>query len=182
MALASHQWCNSTACDAGARLCFTAGGHWRCMRQPIGYLVILHNLCLVPPSASSHGPEHNPFWWLRCLPAAAPADARFCDTFSALDVQHPPAQSRCVVHTARRQHALGLLRAGCTHFIIGRDMAGCKSSISGEDFYGPYQAQDTAKAHAAELGVQTVPSLNITYTEARPACPHAAWYPTFLKL
>ena len=71
------------------------------------------------------------------------------------------------MHAARREHAPDLLRAGCTHFIIGRDMAGCKSSISGEDFYGPYQAQDTAKAHAAELGVQTVPSLNITYTEAR---------------
>ncbi len=27
---------------------------------------------------------------------------------------------------------------GCTHFIIGRDMAGSKSSVSGEDFYGPY--------------------------------------------
>jgi hypothetical protein len=50
-------------------------------------------------------------------------------------------------------------------------MAGCKSSISGEDFYGPYQAQDTAKAHAAELGVQAVPSLNITYTEARARAP-----------
>ena len=55
--------------------------------------------------------------------------------------------------------------AGCTHFIIGRDMAGSKSSLSGEDFYEPYAAQDTAKAHASELGMQTVPSLNITYTE-----------------
>ncbi len=53
-------------------------------------------------------------------------------------------------------------------------MAGCKSSISGEDFYGPYQAQDTAKAHAAELGVQTVPSLNITYTEVIPRAQSAA--------
>ena len=44
-------------------------------------------------------------------------------------------------------------------------MAGSKSSLSGEDFYEPYAAQDTAKAHASELGMQTVPSLNITYTE-----------------
>lgn len=30
---------------------------------------------------------------------------------------------------------------GCTHFIIGRDMAGSKSSITGDDFYGAYDAQ-----------------------------------------
>ena len=77
-------------------------------------------------------------------------------------------------HCGQGSDATGLRRAGCTHFIIGRDMAGCKSSISGEDFYGPYQAQDTAKAHAAELGVQTVPSLNITYTEVIPRAQSAA--------
>jgi sulfate adenylyltransferase len=33
---------------------------------------------------------------------------------------------------------------GATHFIIGRDMAGSKSSLSGEDFYGPYDAQEHA--------------------------------------
>ena len=57
------------------------------------------------------------------------------------------------------------MAAGCTHFIIGRDMAGCKSTLTGEDFYGAYDAQDNAKAHAKELGMDTVPSLNITYTE-----------------
>ena len=52
-------------------------------------------------------------------------------------------------------------------------MAGCKSTLTGEDFYGPYDAQDTAKAHAKELGMDTVPSLNITYTEvSMPICAH----------
>ena len=46
-------------------------------------------------------------------------------------------------------------------------MAGSKSSLTGEDFYGPYDAQETANKHASELGMQTVPSLNITYTEVR---------------
>ncbi len=55
--------------------------------------------------------------------------------------------------------------AGCTHFIIGRDMAGCKSTITGKDFYGAYEAQEMANANCSELGMQTVPSLNITYTE-----------------
>ena len=45
---------------------------------------------------------------------------------------------------------------GCTHFIIGRDMAGCKSNIDGEDFYGPYEAQEFAQHHAVEMGMQTV--------------------------
>jgi sulfate adenylyltransferase len=54
---------------------------------------------------------------------------------------------------------------GCTHFIIGRDMAGSKSSITGEDYYGAYDAQDTAKANADKLGVIPVPSLNLVYTE-----------------
>jgi sulfate adenylyltransferase len=49
-------------------------------------------------------------------------------------------------------------------------MAGSKSSVTGEDFYGAYDAQETAAKHAEELHMQTVPSLNITYTEARPAC------------
>jgi len=54
---------------------------------------------------------------------------------------------------------------GCTHFIIGRDMAGSKSSLDGEDFYGAFDAQDLAKHHSKELGVDTVPSLNLVYTE-----------------
>ncbi len=63
------------------------------------------------------------------------------------------------------QHMIIRKNYGCTHFIIGRDMAGCKSSLSGDDFYGPYQAQDFARDHATELGMETVPSLNLVYTE-----------------
>lgn len=49
-------------------------------------------------------------------------------------------------------------------------MAGCKSTLSGEDFYGAYDAQEFATATAPELGMQTVPSLNITYTEVGAGC------------
>ena len=62
------------------------------------------------------------------------------------------------------QHMIIRKNYGCTHFIIGRDMAGCKSSLSGNDFYGAYQAQDFARDHASELGMETVPSLNLVYT------------------
>jgi sulfate adenylyltransferase len=63
------------------------------------------------------------------------------------------------------QHMIIRKNYGCTHFIIGRDMAGCKSSLTGEDFYGPYEAQDFARDHSTELGMETVPSLNLVYTE-----------------
>ena len=36
-----------------------------------------------------------------------------------------------------------------------------------QDFYGHYDAQDFAKAHARELGMKTVPSLNVVYTEEK---------------
>jgi sulfate adenylyltransferase len=65
------------------------------------------------------------------------------------------------------QHMIIRKNYGCTHFIIGRDMAGCKSSLTGEDFYGAYDAQDLAKASAKELGMKTVPSLNVVYTEEK---------------
>jgi len=62
------------------------------------------------------------------------------------------------------QHMMIRKNFGCTHFIIGRDMAGSKSSVDGEDFYGAFEAQDFAKANADELGVVPVPSLNLVCT------------------
>merc|ERR1712087_346777 len=63
------------------------------------------------------------------------------------------------------QHMMIRKNFGCTHFIIGRDMAGSKSSITGEDYYGAYDAQDIAKANCEKLGVTPVPSLNLVYTD-----------------
>ena len=65
------------------------------------------------------------------------------------------------------QHMIIRRNYGCTHFIIGRDMAGCKSSSTGEDFYGPYDAQNFANKCAKELMMQTVPSKNLVYTKEK---------------
>ena len=46
-------------------------------------------------------------------------------------------------------------------------MAGCKSSSTGEDFYGPYDAQNFANDCAEELMMQTVPSKNLVYTKEK---------------
>jgi sulfate adenylyltransferase len=63
------------------------------------------------------------------------------------------------------QHMIIRKNFGCTHFIIGRDMAGSKSSITGEDYYGAYDAQNKALEMSALLGVTPVPSLDLVYTE-----------------
>eukprot|EP00877_Chromochloris_zofingiensis_P010045 jgi/Chrzof1/5294/Cz15g21050.t1 len=63
------------------------------------------------------------------------------------------------------QHMIIRKNYGCTHFIVGRDMAGSKSCLTGEDFYGMYDAQAFAQQHADELGMQTVPSLDVVYTQ-----------------
>ena len=63
------------------------------------------------------------------------------------------------------QHMIIRKNFGCTHFIIGRDMAGSKSSLTGDDYYGAYDAQEMAMTHADRLGVTPVPSLNLVYTE-----------------
>jgi len=62
------------------------------------------------------------------------------------------------------QHMIIRKNYGATHFIIGRDMAGTKSTITGDDFYGPYDSQDFAKTHQEELGVTVVPFKNLVYT------------------
>ena len=54
---------------------------------------------------------------------------------------------------------------GCTHFIVGRDHAGPRNSETGEAFYGPYDAQDLAKEHADEIGIEIVPFEEVVYYE-----------------
>jgi len=63
------------------------------------------------------------------------------------------------------QHMMIRKYCGCTYFIIGRDMAGSKSSITKEDYYGAYEAQELATEKAEQLGVTPVPSLNLVYSE-----------------
>jgi ATP sulfurylase len=50
------------------------------------------------------------------------------------------------------QHMIIRKNFGATHFIIGRDMAGTKSTITGEDYYGPYEAHELAAQFEDELG------------------------------
>ena len=46
---------------------------------------------------------------------------------------------------------------GATHFIVGRDMAGTKSTLSGNDFYGAFDAKQAVLEVAPKLGMGVVP-------------------------
>jgi len=61
------------------------------------------------------------------------------------------------------QHMIIRKNFGATHFIVGRDMAGTKSTVTGDDFYGAYDAQEMGKKFSAELGVTVVHYENMVY-------------------
>ena len=63
----------------------------------------------------------------------------------------------------------GLIRAnhGCTHFIVGRDHAGPGKNAAGDDFYGPYDAQDLFRTYQSEIGVEMVDFKHMVWVQER---------------
>ena len=64
-------------------------------------------------------------------------------------------------------HALIRRNHGCTHFVVGRDHAGPGKNSQGEDFYGPYDAQELVTKHADEIGIEMVPFQAMVYVQER---------------
>ncbi len=62
-------------------------------------------------------------------------------------------------------HAIIRKNYGCTHIIVGRDHAGPGKDSKGEDFYGPYDAQELLKEHEKELDISMVPFRMMVYAE-----------------
>ncbi|MGF1501928.1 MAG: bifunctional sulfate adenylyltransferase/adenylylsulfate kinase [Paracoccaceae bacterium] len=62
-------------------------------------------------------------------------------------------------------HAIIRRNHGCTHFIVGRDHAGPGKNSAGEDFYGPYDAQDLVAAHQEEIGIEMVPFKQMVFVQ-----------------
>lgn len=54
---------------------------------------------------------------------------------------------------------------GATHFIVGRDHAGPGKNSKGEDFYGPYDAQQLTEKYSKEVGVEMVPFKMMVYVK-----------------
>lgn len=64
-------------------------------------------------------------------------------------------------------HALIRKNHGCTHFIVGRDHAGPGKNSQGEDFYGPYDAQELVRQFQGEIEIEMVPFEQMVYVEDR---------------
>ncbi|WP_290651535.1 bifunctional sulfate adenylyltransferase/adenylylsulfate kinase [Aquisalimonas sp.] len=62
-------------------------------------------------------------------------------------------------------HAIIRKNHGCTRFIVGRDHAGPGKDSQGEEFYGPYDAQEMVRAYQDELGVVMQPFEEMVYVE-----------------
>ncbi len=60
-------------------------------------------------------------------------------------------------------HAIIRRNYGATHLIVGRDHAGPGVDGNGVPFYGPYDAQELAIQHSAEIGVGIVPFQMLVY-------------------
>lgn len=77
-------------------------------------------------------------------------------------------------------HAIIRKNYGCSHFIVGRDHAGPGKNRSGQPFYPPYAAQEAAREHEEELGIQIVPFEEMVYVDdlaqymRRPEVPEGA--------
>merc|ERR1719235_1372464 len=69
------------------------------------------------------------------------------------------------------QHMILRKNFGATHFIIGRDMAGTKSTLTSDDFYGAFEAQEMGKKHSAELDMTVVDYPNSVYVGEENAPP-----------
>jgi sulfate adenylyltransferase len=64
-------------------------------------------------------------------------------------------------------HAIIRKNFGCTHLIVGRDHAGPGKDSNGQDFYGPYDAQELLKKHEDELGIKMVAFEMMMYSSDR---------------
>lgn len=64
-------------------------------------------------------------------------------------------------------HAIIRKNHGCTHFIVGRDHAGPGKNRDGENFYGPYDAQELVLKYQQKIGIEIVPFEEMVYSHRR---------------
>ncbi|WP_425037736.1 bifunctional sulfate adenylyltransferase/adenylylsulfate kinase [Primorskyibacter sp. S187A] len=120
------------------------------------------NLLIHPVVGMTKPGDVDHFTRVRCYEAVLDKYPQSTTTMSLLNLAMRMAGPREAVWH-------GLIRAnhGCTHFIVGRDHAGPGKNSAGEDFYGPYDAQELYRAHQSEIGAEMVDFKHMVYVQER---------------
>jgi sulfate adenylyltransferase len=120
------------------------------------------NLLIHPVVGLTKPGDVDHFTRVRCYEAVLDKYPQSTTTMSLLNLAMRMAGPREAVWH-------GLIRAnhGCTHIIIGRDHAGPGKNSAGEDFYGPYDAQDLFRENAEEMGIEMVDFKHMVYVQER---------------
>ncbi|MBM2577386.1 bifunctional sulfate adenylyltransferase/adenylylsulfate kinase [Jannaschia sp. Os4] len=120
------------------------------------------NLLIHPVVGMTKPGDVDHFTRVRCYEAVLDKYPQATTTMSLLNLAMRMAGPREAVWHGiiRRNH-------GCTHMIVGRDHAGPGKNSAGEDFYGPYDAQDLFREHESEIGVEMVDFKHMVYVQER---------------
>ncbi|WP_392387213.1 bifunctional sulfate adenylyltransferase/adenylylsulfate kinase [Jannaschia aquimarina] len=120
------------------------------------------NLLIHPVVGLTKPGDVDHFTRVRCYEAVLDKYPASTTTMSLLNLAMRMAGPREAVWHGiiRRNH-------GCTHMIIGRDHAGPGKNSQGEDFYGPYDAQDLFRKHEDEIGIEMVDFKHMVYVQER---------------
>ncbi len=120
------------------------------------------NLLIHPVVGMTKPGDIDHFTRVRCYEAVLDQYPASTTTMSLLNLAMRMAGPREAVWHGiiRRNH-------GCTHFIVGRDHAGPGKNSQGKDFYGPYDAQELFKKHAAEIGIEMVDFRQMVYVQEK---------------
>ncbi|MCT4332382.1 bifunctional sulfate adenylyltransferase/adenylylsulfate kinase [Paracoccus sp. YLB-12] len=120
------------------------------------------NLMIHPVVGMTKPGDVDHFTRVRCYEAVLDKYPSATTTLSLLNLAMRMAGPREAVW-----HGLIRRNHGATHFIVGRDHAGPGKNSAGEDFYGPYDAQDLFRKHQDEIGVEMVDFKHMVYVQER---------------
>ncbi|MEJ6394078.1 bifunctional sulfate adenylyltransferase/adenylylsulfate kinase [Gymnodinialimonas sp. 2305UL16-5] len=120
------------------------------------------NLLIHPVVGMTKPGDVDHFTRVRCYEAVLDKYPAATTTMSLLNLAMRMAGPREAVW-----HGLIRKNHGCTHMIVGRDHAGPGKNSAGEDFYGPYDAQDLFREHQEEIGIEMVDFKHMVYVQER---------------
>jgi len=120
------------------------------------------NLLIHPVVGMTKPGDVDHFTRVRCYEAVLDKYPGSTTTMSLLNLAMRMAGPREAVW-----HGLIRRNHGCTHMIVGRDHAGPGKNSAGDDFYGPYDAQELFRAHQDEIGIEMVDFKHMVYVQER---------------